>query len=384
MHNKIYLDYMSTTPTLPSVNEAIVRFLNDPLSYGNSSSRHDFGRSAAHAIELAQEQVAQLIGASAREIVWTSGATESNNMAILGAARFHRRSGNHIITVKTEHAAVLAPCRQLESEGFDVTYLNVDSNGVIDYQELRDAFTDQTILVSVMHVNNETGVIQDIDSIASLVKQHGALFHVDAAQSIGKVEIDLATTPIDLLSMSAHKIYGPKGIGALFIRQEPKVRIFPLVFGSAQQRGLRAGTLPTGLIVGMGEALNRARIDWEKNHKHIEHCASLFLDTMLNIPGVELNAASALRYPGCVNLKISGLDIETLISSCPSLAFSQGAACSSAGASVSHVLESMNMKRQDIIQCVRISFGVMTTKKEVKLTVAQLSKNIAKLRRKNG
>ena len=230
-----------------------------------------------------------------------------------------------------------------------------------------------------MHVNNETGVIQDIDSIASLVKQHGALFHVDAAQSIGKVEIDLAATPIDLLSISAHKIYGPKGIGALFIRQEPKVRIAPLMFGSAQQRGLRAGTLPTGLIVGMGEALHRARVDWEKNHKHIKNCARLFLGTMLQIPGVELNAASALRYPGCVSLKISGLDIETLISSCPSLAFSQGAACSSAGASVSHVLESMNMKRQDIMQCVRISFGVMTTQDEIEYALAQLTGNIAKL-----
>jgi cysteine desulfurase len=380
MSELIYLDYMSTTPVDPAVVTIMSQSQSSGISFGNSSSRHEFGKMAAQAIEVAQHQVAELIGASSSEIIWTSGATESNNMALLGVARFHRRSGNHIITVKTEHQAVLAPCRQLESEGFEVTYLNVDSSGVISLDELTNAIKDTTILVSIMHVNNETGVIQDLNSIASVVKKQGVLLHVDGAQSVGKIPLNLSEIPIDLLSVSAHKLYGPKGIGALFVRHQPRVRFSPLLFGSAQQKGVRPGTLPTEQIIGMGEAFNQAQHNWKKDHDQIQRFADLFLSKLLTLPDVHLNGDSVNRYQGCINVQIHGLEIETLMASCPQLAFSQGAACTSPGSSVSHVLQSMGLSRQETIQCVRLSFGRMTTMNEVEQAANMLAQNIIKLR----
>ena len=376
----IYLDYAATTPVDPRVAAKMIPYLTE--LFGNPASRsHAYGWVAEEAVELAREQVATLIGADPKEIVWTSGATESNNLAIKGAARFYAASrGKHLITQKTEHKAVLDTCRELEREGFTVTYLDVEPNGLIDLEKLAAAIRPDTVLVSTMYVNNEIGVIQDVAAIGALCREKGVIYHVDAAQAAGKVEIDLAKTPIDLLSLSAHKSYGPKGIGALYVRRKPRVRLEALIHGGGHERGLRSGTLPTHQIVGMGEAYAIARNSMAVENERIRWLRDRLWAGLSTMEEVYLNGDLDARVPHNLNVSFNYVEGESLLMGIKQLAVSSGSACTSASLEPSYVLRALGRNDELAHSSIRFSIGRFTTEAEVDTTIALVTDAVAKLR----
>ncbi|HYN58177.1 MAG TPA: IscS subfamily cysteine desulfurase, partial [Rubrivivax sp.] len=338
----IYLDYAATTPVDPRVVQKMVPYLYD--IFGNPASRsHGYGWAAEEAVEIAREQVAALIGADPREIAWTSGATESNNLAIKGAAAFHQGRGRHLITLKTEHKAVLDTLRELERAGFEVSVLDVQADGLLDLEVLRAALRPDTILVSVMLVNNEIGVIQDVAAIGALCRSRGVLFHVDAAQATGKVAIDLGQLPVDLMSLSAHKTYGPKGIGALYVRRKPRVRIEALIHGGGHERGMRSGTLPTHQIVGMGEAYRLAGVHMAAENERLRGLRDRLLAGLQAIPEVRVNGSLAQRVPQNLNISFQFVEGESLLMGMKGIAVSSGSACTSASLEPSYVLRALGL-----------------------------------------
>lgn len=378
----IYLDYMATTPVDSRVAKKMCAFLCVDGEFGNpTSNTHCYGWQAAEAIAKARLQVAALINANSKDIVWTSGATEANNLALLGAARFYQTQGKHIITLKTEHKAVLDCCKQLEREGFTVSYLTPKENGLLDLEDLKNAIQEQTILISVMHVNNEIGVIQDIQAIGEIAHQHGILFHVDAAQSAGKIPIDLEVMPVDLMSFSAHKIYGPKGIGVLFVRHKPRVRLQPIIHGGGHQNGMRSGTLPTHQIVGMGKAFSIAKAEMNKDCQHIATLRDKLWEGLATLPGIILNGDKEQRIAGNLNISVEGVEGESLIFSLKELAVSNSAACASANIEPSYVLKALG--RSDLLahSSIRLSLGRFTTEEEIDFTIKVLHTNINRLRK---
>ena len=334
----IYLDYSATTPVDPRVAEKMMQFLTMDGTFGNPASRsHRFGWQAEEAVDIARNQIAELVGADPREIVFTSGATESDNLAIKGAANFYQKKGKHIITSKTEHKAVLDTCRQLEREGFEVTYLAPQRNGIIDLKELEAAMRDDTILVSIMHVNNEIGVVQDIATIGEMCRARGIIYHVDATQSVGKLPIDLSQLKVDLMSFSGHKIYGPKGIGALYVRRKPRIRIEAQMHGGGHERGMRSGTLPVHQIVGMGEAYRIAKEEMESEWRVCARCATVCEDAK-DMEEVYLNGDLEQGAPNILNVSFNYVEGESLIMALKDLAVSSGSACTSASLEPSYVL----------------------------------------------
>ena len=377
----IYLDYSATTPIDQRVAEKMAQFLTIEGRFGNPASRsHEFGWKAEQAVDLARQQVADLINADPREIIWTSGATESDNLAIKGAAHFYRKKGNHIITVKTEHKAVLDTCRQLEREGFEVTYLDPETNGLIDLEKLKAATTEQTILISVMHVNNEIGVIQDIEAIGEFTRENKIIFHVDAAQSAGKVEIDMANLKVDLMSFSAHKIYGPKGIGALFVRRKPRVRLEAQMHGGGHERGLRSGTLATHQIVGMGEAFRIAKQEMASENDRIRMLRDRLYDGLKDMEEVYVNGDSDHRISGNLNISFNFVEGESLIMALRDLAVSSGSACTSASLEPSYVLRALGRNDELAHSSIRFTIGRFTTLEEIDYTVSLVGGAVQKLR----
>lgn len=381
MNNKIvYLDYMATTPVDPAVTHAMQTCLMDDRAFGNASSPHVFGKSAREAIEKARRQVAGLVNADPTEIIFTSGATESINLALKGAAEFYQRQGKHIITMSTEHKAVLNTCHYLESLGFDVTYLDPASNGLLEIENLIAAIRPDTILASIMHVNNETGVIQNIAEIGKILREKGVLFHVDAAQSAGKVPIDFSTLPVDLMSLAAHKIYGPKGVGALVVRFKPRVQLVSQMQGAGQEGRVRSGTLATHQIVGMGEAFEIAQQAMPEETKRIKKLYDRLLNALQSIDGVHLNGDEKARVCCCLNVQIDGVSADKLLSAMPEVAISIGSACNSVDPVPSHVLTAMGMPRDAANQSIRISLGRFTTEHDIDIAAAVFSKKIQELR----
>ncbi|MHC8946975.1 cysteine desulfurase IscS [Advenella incenata] len=375
----VYLDYSATTPVDPEVVEKMVPWLYE--EFGNPASRsHSFGWTAEEAVENARKQVADLVNADPREIVWTSGATESNNLAIKGAANFYKERGKHLITVKTEHKAVLDTMRELERQGFEVTYLNVQDNGLIDMDVLKAAIRPDTILISVMFVNNEIGVIQDIPAIGELCREKGIIFHVDAAQATGKVDIDLATLKVDLMSFSAHKTNGPKGIGALYIRRKPRIRIEAQIHGGGHERGFRSGTLATHQIVGMGEAFRLAK---EKGHTENERIRALrdrLWNGLCTIEEVYLNGDMEKRVPHNLNVSFNYVEGESLIMAIKELAVSSGSACTSASLEPSYVLRALGRNDELAHSSIRFTIGRFTTEEEIDYAVELIKSRVDKLR----
>ena len=379
MQNPIYLDYAATTPVDPLVADKMMQYLTPQGVFGNPSSTHVVGYAAKHAVEVGREQVADLISADASEIIWTSGATEADNLAIKGAAFLHQRRGKHIITLKTEHAAVLDSCQYLEKQGFFVTYLTPHQNGLMDLDALREAIRADTILVSVMHVNNETGVIQNIHDIASVTSERGILFHVDAAQSAGKIAIDVQHSPIDLLSLSAHKVYGPKGIGALYLRRKPRVKVGALLHGGGHEQGMRPGTLPTHQIVGMGEAFVLAKSNRVADYEKCRQLKNTFWQQISSaLPEVFMHSDMLHTVPHILSVCIPGVRSEKLMMSLPDVALSAGSACHAKNGEASSVLRAMGVSTEDALSTLRFSFGRFTTLDEVevaaKLVVAAVRK----------
>ena len=378
-HFPIYLDYGATTPVDPRVAEAMIPWISE--HFGNAASRsHAWGWEAEAAVEKAREQVAELIGADPREIVWTSGATESDNLAIKGAAHFYKSRGKHLITVKTEHKAVLDTMRELERQGFEVSYLDVQENGLIDMDVLKAAIRPDTILISVMFVNNEIGVIQDIPAIGALCREKGIVFHVDAAQATGKVEIDVKSMPIDLMSLASHKTYGPKGIGALYVRRKPRVRIEAQMHGGGHERGMRSGTLPTHQCVGMGEAFRIAREEMQKDHEHAARLQKRLLDGLSGIDQVFVNGDMEHRVPHNLNMSFNFVEGESLIMGIKGLAVSSGSACTSASLEPSYVLRALGRSDELAHSSLRMTFGRFTTEEEVDYAINTIKENVAKLR----
>ena len=377
----IYLDYSATTPIDERVAAKMAEFLTIEGQFGNPASRsHEFGWKAEQAVDEARQQVADLINADPREIVWTSGATESDNLAIKGAAHFYRKKGNHLITVKTEHKAVLDTCRQLEREGFEVTYLDPEENGLIDIEKLKAAITEQTILISVMHVNNEIGVIQDIAAIGELARDNKIIFHVDAAQSAGKVEIDTEALKVDLMSFSAHKIYGPKGIGALYVRRKPRVRLEAQMHGGGHERGLRSGTLATHQIVGMGEAFRIAGEEMASENDRIRMLRDRLYNGLKNDEEVYINGDFEQRTAGNLNISFNYVEGESLIMALRDLAVSSGSACTSASLEPSYVLRALGRNDELAHSSIRFTIGRYTTVEEIDYTVDLVRKAVEKLR----
>ena len=363
----IYLDYMATTPVDETVAEEMMRCLTVQGNFGNpSSATHLYGWRALDAVTKARELLADSIGAMPREVIFTSGATEANNLAIQGAARFYAKKGRHIITTTIEHKAVLDVFYALEKEGFDITLVSPNSDGIISVEAIADAITPQTTLVSTAWVNNEIGTIQPIAEIAALTRQHGILFHVDAAQAMGKVAVDLSETPVDLMSFSAHKVYGPKGSGALFVRDKPRARLIPLLYGGKQEQGLRSGTLATHQIVGMAAAFHRAKLHAEDELKHICSLNKILLPGLLALEGVTLNGSLEQRVPHNINVCFQGLNAEALLMSLPQIAVSAGSACNSAQEEPSHVLKAIGLSDLQAGASLRFSLGRYTTEKEIK------------------
>ena len=382
MNLPFYFDYMATTPIDPIVVESMVTSLTRKEIFGNPASEsHRYGWEARQLIQNARESVATLINADSRDIIWTSGATESNNLAIKGVAYFYRRRGNHIITMATEHKAVLDICAFLSSTGFEVSYLTPEPGGLLNLDRFEAAIRPTTILASVMHVNNETGVIQNIKAIGEIIRRYGILFHVDAAQSAGKIAIDLKILPIDLMSFSAHKIYGPKGIGALYVRSKPRVRLEPLIHGGGHERGLRSGTLATHQIVGMGKAFELAKLCIEDDHRHILQLRDRLWTGLKALEGVHINGVSAPRIPGCLNIRFDGIESESLLVSLQKLAISSGSACNSASFLPSHVLVAMGLTRKEAHNSIRISFGRFTTQDEVDMAILCITEQLSHLRK---
>ena len=377
----IYLDYASTTPVDPRVVAKMQECLSLEGNYGNPASRsHEFGWKAEEAVEEARANVASLVNCDFREIVWTSGATESDNLAIKGAARFYRKKGNHIITSKLEHKAVLDSCRQLEREGFEVTYLDPDTKGIIKPEELIKNIKDETILVSLMHVNNEIGVINDIEKLGEITRENGLVFHVDAAQSTGKVPIDLANLKVDLMSFSAHKTYGPKGIGALFVRRKPRVRLEAMIHGGGHERGMRSGTLPTHQIVGMGEAFKLAEEEMSSDNARISALREKFWQGLKDIEEVHLNGHEEKRVAGFLNVSFNFIEGESLIMALKDIAVSSGSACTSASLEPSYVLRALGLKDELAHSSIRFALGRFTTEQEVDYTINLVQDAVTKLR----
>ena len=377
----IYLDYSATTPVDPRVAEMMVRYLTMDGIFGNPASRsHPFGWDADEAVNTARRNVAELINADPKEIVWTSGATESDNLAIKGAAHFYQRKGKHIITCKTEHKAVLDTCRQLEREGFEVTYLDPESNGLVDLAKLEAAMRDDTILVSIMHVNNEIGVVQDIEAIGELTRSRGIIFHVDAAQSAGKIEIDLQNMKVDLMSFSAHKIYGPKGIGVLYVRRKPRIRIEAQMHGGGHERGMRSGTLAVHQIVGMGEAFRIAREDMALEHKRIQLLRDRLWAGLQDMEEVYLNGDLEHRVAGNLNVSFNFVEGESLIMALKDIAVSSGSACTSSSLEPSYVQRAIGRSDELAHSSIRFSIGRFTTEEEIDYTIDLVKGKIVKLR----
>ena len=377
----IYLDYASTTPVDPRVASKMMEFLTPEGEFGNPASRsHRFGWKADEAVEEARSHVANLVNCDPREIVWTSGATEADNLAIKGVARFYKNKGNHIITSKIEHKAVLDPCRQLEREGFEVTYLDPDEGGVISPESVKEAIKDSTVLVSIMHINNELGTINDLEEIGKIVRENGAFFHVDAAQSTGKTNIDLSNIPVDLMSFSAHKTYGPKGIGALYVRRKPRVRLEALIHGGGHERGMRSGTLATHQIVGMGEAFRIAKEEMSKDHKKVDKFHQEFLEKVKEIDHVYINGDLDNKVPNILNVSFNFVEGESLIMGLKDIAVSSGSACTSASLEPSYVLRALGRKDELAHSSIRFSFGRFTSNDDVKNTLDILGNVVHRLR----
>ena len=377
----IYLDYSATTPVDERVAEKMAQYLTIDGIFGNPASRsHPFGWKAEEAVNQARAQVAALINADPKEIVWTSGATESDNLAIKGVAHFHQRKGKHIITCKTEHKAVLDTCRHLEREGFEITYLDPEENGLIDLNKLEAAMRDDTILVSIMHVNNEIGVIQDIESIGELTRSRGVLFHVDAAQSAGKVPIDLQQLKVDLMSFSAHKIYGPKGMGALYVRRKPRVRIEAQMHGGGHERGMRSGTLAVHQIVGMGEAFRLARKEMAQENARILALRNRLWNGLKEMEEVYLNGDLEQRVAGNLNVSFNFVEGESMIMALKDIAVSSGSACTSASLEPSYVLRALGRSDELAHSSIRFSIGRYTTEEEIDYTIELVKSKVQKLR----
>jgi cysteine desulfurase len=375
----IYLDYSATTPIDPRVVEAMMPYLTE--KFGNPASRsHQYGWDAEAAVENARNEVAALVHADPKEIVWTSGATEANNLAIKGAANFYQGKGKHLITLKTEHKAVLDTMRELERQGFEVTYLDVLPNGLVDMAALEAALRPDTILVSIMAVNNEIGVVQPIAEIGELLRSKGILFHVDAAQATGKIDIDLSKLKVDLMSFSAHKTYGPKGIGALYVRRKPRVRLEAQMHGGGHERGMRSGTLPTFMIVGMGEAFRLARLEMHEENKRIAALRDRLLKGLSDMPEIHVNGDLAHRVPHNLNVSFAYVEGESLIMAVRDIAVSSGSACTSASLEPSYVLRALGLTDELAHSSIRFSIGRFTTEEEIDYTVDLLHKQIGRLR----
>ena len=377
----IYLDYASTTPVDPRVASKMMEFLTPEGEFGNPASRsHRFGWKADEAVEEARSHVANLVNCDPREVVWTSGATEADNLAIKGVARFYKSKGNHIITSKIEHKAVLDPCRQLEREGFEVTYLDPDDKGVISPEAVKAAIKDSTVLVSIMHIDNELGAVNDISKIGDVTRDKGIFFHVDAAQSTGKVNIDLEKMSVDLMSFSAHKTYGPKGVGALYVRRKPRVRLEALIHGGGHERGMRSGTLATHQIVGMGEAFRLANKEMEEDHKKISKYHAKFLDKVKEIDHVYINGDLNNKVPNILNVSFNFVEGESLIMGLKDIAVSSGSACTSASLEPSYVLRALGRKDELAHSSIRFSFGRFTSDDDVNNTLDILGNVVHRLR----
>lgn len=376
----VYLDYQATTPMDSRAVAKMLPFFTE--KFGNPHSRsHAYGWEAEEAVDIARGQIATLINTSEKELIFTSGATESNNIAIKGVARFHKDQKNHVITVVTEHKCVLDSCRQLEQEGFEVTYLPVQKNGIIDLDVLRAAIKDTTVLVSVMAVNNEIGVIQPLAEIGKICREKGVFFHTDAAQAYGKIPLDVEAMNIDLMSISAHKIYGPKGVGALYVRRRPRVRLEPIITGGGQERGMRSGTLPAALCVGFGEAANIARLEMGKDNEHVRRLGNRFLkEVMEEIPDVYLNGDRELRYPGNINLSFAYIEGESMIMAIKDLAVSSGSACTSASLEPSYVLRALGVHEELAHTSIRFGIGRFTTDEEIDFAIKLVKSSINRLR----
>ncbi|HFG1973351.1 TPA: IscS subfamily cysteine desulfurase [Vibrio cholerae] len=377
----IYLDYSATCPVDPRVAEKMVQYMTMDGTFGNPASRsHRYGWQAEEAVDTAREQIAALLNADPREIVFTSGATESDNLAIKGVAHFYNKQGKHIITSKTEHKAVLDTMRQLEREGFEVTYLDPESNGLIDLAKLEDAMRDDTILVSIMHVNNEIGVVQDIAAIGELCRSRKVVFHVDAAQSAGKVAIDVQEMKVDLISLSAHKAYGPKGIGALYVRRKPRIRLEAQMHGGGHERGFRSGTLPTHQIVGMGEAFRIAKEELQQDYDHALKLRNRLLDGIKDMEAVTINGDLDQRVPHNLNVSFAFVEGESLLMALKDLAVSSGSACTSASLEPSYVLRALGLNDELAHSSIRFSFGRFTTEAEIDYAIELIRVAVDKLR----
>jgi cysteine desulfurase len=381
MQFPIYLDYSSTSPCDPRVAAKMAECLTLEANFGNPASRsHKFGWKAEEAVENARKQVADLLNCDPREIVWTSGATESDNLAIKGAAHFYSKKGKHIITSKIEHKAVLDSCRQLEREGFEVTYLDPDSKGLISPERVAAAIRPDTTLVSLMHVNNEIGVINDIEAIGKVTREHGVIFHVDAAQSTGKLPIDMETMQVDLMSLTAHKTYGPKGIGALFVRRKPRVRLEPQMHGGGHERGMRSGTLATHQIVGMGEAFHLAMLEMDSDNARILKLRNRLLEGLKGMEEVYVNGDLDHRVAANLNISFNFVEGESLMMALRNLAVSSGSACTSASLEPSYVLRAIGLNDELAHSSLRMTIGRFTTEEEIDYAIEKVKEAVGKLR----
>lgn len=378
-HFPIYLDYGATTPVDPRVADAMIPWLRE--HFGNAASRsHAWGWEAEEAVEKARKQVADLINADPREIVWTSGATESDNLAIKGAANFYQGKGKHLITVKTEHKAVLDTMRELERQGFEVSYLDVNENGLLDIEVFKAAIRPDTILASVMAVNNEIGVVQDLNAIGTICREKGIIFHVDAAQASGKMTLDMQNMPIDLMSLASHKTYGPKGIGALYVRRKPRVRLEAQMHGGGHERGMRSGTLATHQIVGMGEAFRIAKEEMAKDMAHARALRQRLLDGLKDLEQVFVNGDMENGVPHYLNMSFNFVEGESLIMGIKGLAVSSGSACTSASLEPSYVLRALGRSDELAHSSLRMTFGRFTTEEEIDYAIKSIRENVLKLR----
>ena len=375
----IYLDYQSTTPVDERVLSEMLPYFS--IKFGNPHSRsHSFGWDSEEAIENARNLVADLICANSKEVIFTSGATESNNIAIKGVARFYKEDKNHIITVATEHKCIIDTCRHLEQEGFKVDYMSVGSDGIIDLEELKSLINNKTSIVSVMTVNNEIGVIQPISEIGKICRENGVFFHTDAAQAFGKIPLDVNAMNIDLMSISGHKIYGPKGVGALYVRRKPRVRLTPIIHGGGQERGMRSGTLATPLIVGLGAAAKYAKKEMKEEYDRISDLSNKIIDGVMSLPDVYLNGSKERRYPGCLNFSFSCVEGESMIGAIKNLAVSSGSACTSSSLEGSYVLRALGVEEELAHTSIRFGIGRFTTVEEVNCAIESIKNSVDKLR----
>ena len=381
MSKPIYLDYMATTPIDDRVIKKMLTCMGKESAFGNPASEsHCYGWEAKELVAIAREQVAALIHADAREIIWTSGATEANNLALKGAAHFYSRKGKHIVTCKTEHKAVLNSCHALAREGFEITFLTPESNGLIDLDKLKKVLRDDTIIVSIMHVNNEIGVIQDIAAIGELTRKRGILLHVDAAQASGKVPIDVNNMQVDLMALTAHKIYGPKGIGVLYVKHTPRVRLDSLLHGGGHERGLRPGTLPTQQIVGMGESFNIAAKEMQTESKRLKHLQQILWNGIKDLCGLNVNGDMEERVPGNLNVSFEGVEGEALLLGLNELAVSSGSACTSATIEPSYVLRALGVSDELAHSSIRFTLGRFTTESEIEFAITHIKEVVVRLR----